>query len=154
MIPPTGRRPPPRPRPGFTLVELCYVLAIISLLASLGVPTYDSILRRARQEEARAMVALIAHAELRHFRDQGVFLACGPVGPIPDGGSLPFPAEEGCWWRLGVRAEAPVRYRYAVELIDGSFLVSAETKDDRDGQSSRVTLRGSDFHLEVGEGPE
>jgi len=137
----------PNPRSGFTLIELSYVLALIALLAAVTVPTYDALLKRARTDEAHAMVHAIAHAELRHLRDRGSFVACPATGELAD---LPaaFP-DEPCWRALGISAEGEVHYRYAVELVEGSFVVTAEGDQDGDGQLARFRLDGSTLGLEI-----
>jgi prepilin-type N-terminal cleavage/methylation domain-containing protein len=135
-------------RRGFTLVELCYVLAIIAALAAVAVPTYDVILRRAHVVEARAILHTIAHAELQHFRDRGSYLACGPFGEVVHEPTA-FPWDEPCWRQLGVQAEGQQRYRYAVALQDESFVVIAEGDLDGDGVHSRLTLDGRDLDLQV-----
>jgi len=135
-------------RRGFTLIELCYVIAVLGLLAALTVPAYDVLLRRAHVAEARAMVHAIAHAELRHLRDRGAYLPCGTSGDVPRE-PVAFPEDEPCWKALGIRSEGLVRYRYAVSLEDDSYLVTAEGDLDGDGQQSRFSLDGRDLILHV-----
>ncbi len=135
-------------RRGFTLIELCYVIAVIGLLAAITVPAYDVLLRRAHVAEARAMVHGIAHAELRHLRDRGAYVACGPAAEIPSE-PVVFPEDEACWRELGIRSEGLVRYRYAVSLDDDSFLVTAEGDLDGDGRASRFSLDGRDLSLHI-----
>ena len=135
-------------RRGFTLIELSYVIAVIALLAAITVPAYDVLLRRAHVAEARAVVHGIAHAELRHLRDRGHYLPCGPAGDVPTE-PVAFPADAPCWKALGIRTEGLVRYRYAVSVADGSFLVSAEGDLDGDGIVSRFSLSGHDLELVV-----
>lgn len=137
-----------RRRLGFTLLELSAVIAIISILAATGVPAYDALVRRAHADEARTMIQAIAHAELQHYRDHGSYLACAPAGPIPQGPGH-FPADEACWRALGLRADGDVRYRYQAALDGTSFVVTAEGDLDRDGTTSRFTLRGATLAVET-----
>ena len=131
----------------FTLIELSYVLVIISLLTAVTVPAYDLLVRRAQAAEATSMVHAIASAERQRYRDQGAYLACPAEGDVP---ALPraFPAAP-CWEALGIRVTDPVRYRYSVALEGDSFVVTAEGDLDRDGVAARYTLRGRDLHLDV-----
>lgn len=134
-------------RRAFTLIELCYVLAIIGLLTAVTVPSYDTLLRRSRAAEAPAMIHAIAHAELQHLRDRGSYVACPPAGGIAD---LPGPFPDApCWRALGVRVSDEVRYRYGVEVTGGTFVVTAEGDQDGDGVLARFTLDGRTLHLEV-----
>lgn len=135
-------------RRAFTILELCAVVAVIAVITAAAVPVYDVLVRRARADEARTVLHAIAHAELRHFRDRGGFLACAPGGEVPDGPGS-FPSDEPCWRELGIQLSGDVRYRYGVTLQDGSFLVTAEGDLDRDGQTSLFTLRGQDLSVDV-----
>ena len=133
-------------RRAFTILELSAVLAVIAILAALSVPVYDVMVRRARANEAQAVTYAIAHAELRHFRDHGAFLACDPGGQVPAGAGR-FPSEAACWRTLGVQLAGPSYFRYAVRLDDASFAVTAEGDLDSDGRTSRYRLEGCDLTL-------
>lgn len=54
---------------GFTLVELMTVVAIIGVLASVGVPQYRKIQRKARRAEAQLALGIIASAEAGFFAE-------------------------------------------------------------------------------------
>jgi len=135
-------------RGGFTLIELCYVIAVIAILTSITVPSYGAIVKRARVQEAHATVTAIAHAELRHLRDRGSFVACGPSSEVVPVAPEPFPADDACWRALGIHPEGLVRYRYAVSLDGDGFLVTAEGDLDGDGTPSRFSL-GTDLVLHI-----
>lgn len=127
-------------RRGFSILELSYVLAVMGIVVALTVPAYDVFLKRARVDEARTMLAAIAHAELRHFRDRGSYLACAAAGPVPQG-PVQFPTAP-CWKELGVEVGGEVRFRYSVELADGTFVAVAEGDLDADGQASSFRWNG------------
>jgi len=135
-------------RRGFTLLELSYVIAILAILAALTVPAFDTLLRRARTDEARTNVHAISWAELQYFRDHGTYLACAPTGAIP---KVPeaFPTHDPCWKALRLGLAGDVRYRYGVSLDGDSFQVVAEGDLDRDGQTSRFVLHGRDDRLDI-----
>ena len=86
-------------RTGFTIVELAYVMAVMGAVVAITVPTFDVLLRRARAGEATTFLAAIEHAELQHFRDTGVWLACPATAEGPKGAPQPFTAA-GCWKAL------------------------------------------------------
>jgi prepilin-type N-terminal cleavage/methylation domain-containing protein len=128
-------------RRGFSIIELSYVLAVMGIVVAISVPTYDVFLKRARVDEARSVLAAIAHAELRHFTDRGVYLACSGEGPVPKGPGA-FPNDSACWKELGIALSGEVRYRYSVELADGTFFAVAEGDLDGDGQPSHFRWNG------------
>jgi len=135
-------------RRAFTLIELCFVLAILALLMGATVPAYDHLHRRAKAAEADSMLQAIAHAQLQLFRDRGEYLACPPAGEVPRG-LVPWSDPQGCWKAMGIRVGGAVRYRYAVELLDGSFVATAEGDLDGDGQPSLYRLDGRSLAVSV-----
>ena len=135
-------------RRGFTILELSCVLAVIAIISALCIPAYDVLVRRAKADEARTVIHAIAHAQLRHYRDHGGYLACDPqVDPAAAAGS--FPNQAACWKQLGITLDGDVRYRYAVALTDDSFEVTATGDLNRDGEFSRFTLSGHDLQLTI-----
>jgi type II secretory pathway pseudopilin PulG len=133
-------------RRALTLVELCFTIAVLAVLAALAVPAYRLTLHRAWAAEAPIGLRAIADAELRYFRDHGAFLACAPEGPVPSPTGL-FPADEPCWQALGMRLEGDLRYRYGVTLDGGAYTVVAEGDLDRDGVASRYVLTGNNLAI-------
>lgn len=134
-------------RRGFTLIELAFVVAVIAILTAVTVPIAFTVVQRARVEEARATLHLIAHAQLQHRRDQGAYLPCAAVGEVPKT-PVPFATAE-CWEKLGVVPEGRVRYRYSVDVEGDAFTVVAEGDLDADGTASRLTLDGRTLDVAV-----
>lgn len=128
-------------RRGFTIVEIACVLAVMGIVVAITVPAMDVLVRRARTEEARVMLASIAHAELRHFRDTGAYLACSSPGEVPRH-PVRFSSDVPCWKALAIQLEGDVRYRYRVELADGSFVAIAEGDLNGNGVSSEFRWEG------------
>jgi prepilin-type N-terminal cleavage/methylation domain-containing protein len=135
-------------RRGFSILELSYVLAVMALIAALTVPAYDIFYKRARVDEARSMLAAIADSELRHFRDRGSYLECAAAGQVPKG-PVAFPNETACWKSLGIEVTGEVRFRYSVELVEGTFVAVAEGDLDADGVTSRFRWNGRTSVLDV-----
>lgn len=63
---------------GFSLIELMIVLAIIVIIASIAIPTYLGIQKRARRSEPKAILPGIAMA-LENFHAEN-----GNYGPAPN----------------------------------------------------------------------
>lgn len=65
------RRPPPRPHPGFTLIELIVVMAIVALLASIAAPRYLRSVDLARESSLRSSLAVMRQAIDQFAADRG-----------------------------------------------------------------------------------
>ncbi len=61
---------------GFTLVELMVVVAIIGILASIGVPQFQKFQAKARQSEAKSSLAALYQVEKAQFAESGGFTTC------------------------------------------------------------------------------
>lgn len=63
----------PNNNPGFTLVELLVVMAIIALLLSLAVPRYYSSVEKSREAVLRENLSLTRQALDKYFGDNGKY---------------------------------------------------------------------------------
>lgn len=75
-----------RPR-GFTLVELCVVLALAGLLVAVAWPSYQSQLQRGRRADAVAALLRVQIAQESHRAHHGLYAAqlqalAGATSPI------------------------------------------------------------------------
>ncbi len=69
---------------GFTLIELLVAIAIMGVLAALAYPSYLSYIRRARLDNARAMMSDAALAMERHYGRYRTFCKEGTDCTPPD----------------------------------------------------------------------
>ena len=69
---------------GFTLIELLVAIAIIAILAALSYPSFLSFIRRARLDNARAMMSDTALAMERHYGRDRTFCKEGTDCTPPD----------------------------------------------------------------------
>ncbi|TDR47645.1 type IV pilus assembly protein PilA [Tahibacter aquaticus] len=72
-----------RPQPGFTLIELMIVVAIIGILASIALPSYQAYILRAQVTEAITLTSELKARILEHYRDRGRFPASNAEGGMP-----------------------------------------------------------------------
>lgn len=69
------RQPHAARRPGFTLIELIVVLAIVALLTGIAAPRYFDSLERARENALRTSLAVMRDAIDQFAADQGRYPA-------------------------------------------------------------------------------
>ncbi|MGJ8668456.1 MAG: type IV pilin protein [Oceanococcus sp.] len=99
-----------RKQPGFTLVELLIVVAIVGLLAAIALPSYQQSVIKGRRAAAQGLLMDLAQREQQYFADSRSFTSDLAV--------------------LGVSVPADVAkyYTVAVTLVAGppaSFLIEA-----------------------------
>lgn len=111
------------------------MVAMVGILAALGVVGYRKYVASAGTSEAMAMIQLIRHAETERKLDSMLYLGCsgcGAAGCAPGAGSLTsfYPmatpsdkkytweqaghSDYECWRLLNVRTDGGVRFGYAV----------------------------------------
>ena len=130
-----------RREPGFTILELAVVVALLSLLAVLAVPAFNTVMKRAHLGEARVVMEGIAHAQLEYYRDHGKFRACAASpAAVPTRPDVFFDATRDGWSDIGFDVEGYVHFQYAVEVKKDAFTVVAVGDLDGDGESSRLTV--------------
>lgn len=110
---------------GFTLVELMIVVAIVGVLAALGVFGFRKYLRAAAAAEVKAVIQGIRVSEEAIKAETFQYRGCStsltnwyPATPDDrkhhwDNGQTGNPVHD-CWMELNVTTDGPVRFGYAV----------------------------------------
>jgi prepilin-type N-terminal cleavage/methylation domain-containing protein len=133
---------------GFTLLELCFVVAIIGILASIALPNYTIYVHRSRATEALVALESIAYLERVRVLEIGETIACEARPeklPPPEG--VAFEPTEA-WRDLGFKMQGRVRFQYEVEKRgDKSFVARAKGDLDGDGVLSEYSLDGDTLRL-------
>ena len=101
-----------RKKPGFTLIEMMVVIAIISILAALAVPNFLQLEGRAKQVEAKTNLRSLYNLEKAYYAGNNTFSTSVA--------------------RIGFNLERSNRYQYNLN--------STSTLDDRTGPTTVTTL--------------
>jgi type IV pilus assembly protein PilA len=128
-------------RAGFTLIEVLIVVAVIGVLVSIAIPTFQRFHHRAKSSEARTNLGALRTAEEAYMSESGTYLATFPVpGVIP--GNVPEVWPAGTPFDdLGFRPEGSVYFQYLVSADNGGAGTSlvrytAEAASDLDAPVS------------------
>lgn len=84
------RRSPPRPAPGFTLIEVMIVVAIVGILAAIAVPAYTEFIQRSRITDATNAMNDFRTRMEQFYQDNRTYAAagnCGVANPAVTGSS-------------------------------------------------------------------
>ncbi len=73
---------------GFTLVELMIVVAVVAILAAIGIPAYGDYVLRGKLTEAMTELAAMRVKLEQYYQDNRTYVggcAAGTVAPLPTG---------------------------------------------------------------------
>lgn len=120
---------------GFTLIELMIVVAIIGILAAIGITNFQRFQIRAKLVEARGNLKGIATAESAYFAVQGAYVAAAATPPAAPsaakqrwlgGGQVAFDS-------FGFTPEGSLFFQYAVDINAAATDFTAGALGDLDG---------------------
>jgi len=111
---------------GFTLIELMIVVGIVTILAAIAVPSYNSSVRKSRRTEAKTAITDFAAREERLYATQNAY-STDPVA-LGYGGS--WPVSTGSYYQIEApqssvpTATTPATFTVTVDPSPGSPQVS------------------------------
>ena len=111
---------------GFSLIELMIVVSIITILAAIAVPSYNSSVRKSRRTEAKTAITDFAAREERLYATQNAY-STDPVA-LGYGGS--WPVSTGSYYQIDLpvssapSATQPATFSVTVQPAPGSPQVS------------------------------
>ena len=99
-----------RSKKGFTIVELVIVIAVIAILAAVLIPTFSSLINKAKESSDTALVKnlniIMAADEAENGKSETMSEALAAAGKSPCKANAAVARELACWvWEIGCRAE-------------------------------------------------
>ncbi len=128
-------------RAGFTLLELMIVVAIIGILATIAIPSFQKVQLRSKIGEGRTNLAAIRTSEEAYYAEFGTYLgAMAAPAAVPGSQKATWPVGTD-FERIGWKPEGTVQFQYQVAVPPGVALVyTAEAISDLDGDGAQSTF--------------
>lgn len=80
---------------GFTLIELMIVIAIVSILVAVALPSYQSYIQRSKRADATNMLTHIANLQIQYFMENRAYGDVSDLGLLTTGCSGKVVSNDG-----------------------------------------------------------
>jgi prepilin-type N-terminal cleavage/methylation domain-containing protein len=133
MVASSARRS--RRAPGYSLIEIMFVIAIIAPLAATAIPLFLTYQFRTRSAEGKINLGALRVLEHSYFAVHDQFLPAAPEPPVIPGNSATLFTPNAGFDALGFRPEGKVFFSYGVAVsADGAgYTADAAADIDADG---------------------
>jgi type IV pilus assembly protein PilA len=121
-----------RRSPGFTLLELMLVLAVVALLAAIAIPVFRAYQLRSKSAEVKNNLGAIRVLEETYYSAHDQFLAAAAEPPVIPGGSSTVFNPNAAFTALGFRPEGRVYFSYGVAVTADASGYTADAAADID----------------------
>lgn len=130
-----ARSPQWRPgrRPGFTLIEIMFVVAIVGVLTATAIPLFLNYQLRSKSAEAKTNLGTIKVLQQAHFSEHGAYVSVDPEPPVIPGASAALFNASGGFFSLGFEPEGRVYFSYGTAVSDDGVGFTADAAADIDG---------------------
>jgi type IV pilus assembly protein PilE len=98
---------------GFTLIELMITVAIVGILASIAIPSYQDSVRKSRRADAKAALLGLANAMERHFTETNSYEGAGTTGTPANTGApsiYTIPPQTASFYTVTINAAAATTF--------------------------------------------
>jgi prepilin-type N-terminal cleavage/methylation domain-containing protein len=117
---------------GFTLIELMIVVAIIGILASIAIPSFQAMQKRAKRAELPLNLESLRVAEKSYHAEFDTYLTCAPNPAAMNNQRQDFGNPGGGWTGLGWAPDGKVFGQYEVSATQNDFTGFARSDIDLD----------------------
>jgi prepilin-type N-terminal cleavage/methylation domain-containing protein len=130
---------------GFTLMELLIAVAIVVILAGVGIPIYLKFMTGTKHAEANTNLASIKLGEEGYKLANGVYASCTyEPRDLPDQDAIPWTDRSGDFSDIDFTVSGNVRFVYEVIATTNPTGFTAGARGDTDGDTSYILYLASD----------